>query len=188
MVTASRGVTLPEMLVVVIVLSLVLFIGMPAMRKFVAAHQALAWQHRLHVALNLARHHAIYHSTPTVVCATGAGPGCASAATDWARGWLIFEDPGGLNDCKPDSGMSVCEDGGGRIIRVQEATESLAIATNHNVARRVRFNARGMSYGYTGRFAFCPGVELSRPRGLVVPQTGRIRAARPPEVLDCPGH
>lgn len=186
MYCADRGFTLLEALVVVVVLSLVLSLGMPAMRDFVATHRALAWQNRLHVALNLARHHAIYHTVPTVICATSGSSGCASSAADWGQGWLIFEDSAGLNDCRPDPEMRFCEEGGGRIIRVQDRARDLRIITNHNIARRVRFNALGMTYGYTGRFAFCPGVELKRPRGLVVPQTGRIRAARPREVLDCP--
>lgn len=180
----SRGLTLPELLVVVAILGL-LALGLPGLRQLVLDHRAWTWQHRLHVSLNLARSHALHTGQPTVVCATDGGGACAESGANWDGGWMVFEDPGVLNTCDPDPQGTQCLDGGGRILRIQDPTDALRIVANRNVSRRVRFNATGMSYGYTGRFTFCDRGGKGYQRGLVVSNSGRIRRAGRQELLHC---
>jgi type IV fimbrial biogenesis protein FimT len=183
---ADRGFTLVECLVVIAVFSLLLTLGIPPMQSLLARQQALADRNEFHAALHLARNHAIHYSVDTVICAAGKTSGCAAGGGQWARGWLVFEDPDGDGLCAPEPGTGKCTLGGGRVVRVASRDPERNVVSNHNVSRRVRFGGMGMSYGYTGRFTFCPRKHPDAAAGLVVPQTGRIRTARDGELLECP--
>ncbi len=180
-----KGFTLTELLVVVVLLSVLATLALPPARKLVLDHRIWTLQHRLHASLNLARNSALHSGSPVVVCATDGNGACDGGSTDWNHGWMVFEDPAWLGACRPDATGNRCRDGQGRILRIQAPVDGFRIVTNRNVSRRVRFNPRGMSYGYTGRFTFCDTNGDGFQRGLVVPNTGRIRTANETELLPC---
>lgn len=183
---SDRGFTLLELLMVLAIAIILLTIGMPAWQSLVERMQIGNWQRQFHGALNYTRSHAIHSGTLTTICARGGNGGCAADGGNWQRGWLIFEDGGGHGDCQPDADGKVCSDSGARILRMNEGPEDLHIVNNHNIARRVRYNAMGLSYGYTGRFTFCAEQDGVADKGLVIANTGRVRSTDPDELLDCP--
>lgn len=179
------GFTLVEAMIVLALLAITFFFAVPGFGKLMETQAAYAANHQLLTSLNLARHHALENNIPVVACRSRTQHTCASSGR-WDDGWLIFEDPQGLNDCQDSDGDSRCDSGGGRILRRSPGPETdLVVTTNHNIQNRVRFNAQGMTPGYTGRFTIC-GQRQGALRGIVVPQTGRFRPAHSSELLACP--
>lgn len=178
------GKTLLELMIALTLLSALTGIAYPSFTRMLNAQQLLAHQHLLHAHLNLARHQAVSGGRPVVVCPR-EGRGCAGGPGDWSLGWLVFEDIAGHSSCDLDDEALRCSDHGGRVLAVGPVVEQLEIMANQNVARRVRFNAMGMSYGYTGRFSICDQRGLAAPLGLVIAQSGRVRRASASELLPC---
>ncbi|WP_353959874.1 GspH/FimT family pseudopilin [Aquisalimonas lutea] len=179
------GFTLVEAMIVLALIAITVFFAVPGFGRLIESHAAYAANHQLITSLNLARHHALENNIPVVSCRSRTQRACASSGR-WNRGWIIFEDPQGLNNCQDSDGDSRCDSGGGRILHRSTGPEDgLVIVTNNNIRNRVRFNAQGMTPGYTGRFTIC-GRRRGPLRGIVVPQTGRFRPARPGELLSCP--
>ncbi|MBA3979685.1 MAG: hypothetical protein C0462_03700 [Alcanivorax sp.] len=179
-----EGRTLIELIPIVFLLCLLGGMALPALSGWSARHAVLSASHLLHGHLHLARHQALVTGTSTVVCPLSTDV-CDGEAGDWGMGWIVFHDPDVHQQCTPDSAYEFCLEHGGRILAMQPALASVSVVANRNVSRRVRFNPQGMSYGYTGRFAFCHPAATERVLGLVVPQTGRIRTALPQELLEC---
>jgi type IV fimbrial biogenesis protein FimT len=182
----ARGFTLLELLMVLGIGAVLLTLGVPAWQTLVERVQVGHWQRQLHGALNYTRGSAIHSGTPTTICARGPDGGCAAQGGNWHRGWLVFEDSGGHGDCHPNAAGNRCQDSGARILRVNAGPEDLRIVNNHNIALRVRYNAMGLSYGYTGRFTVCARQGDVADKGLVIANTGRIRSTDPDELLECP--
>jgi type IV fimbrial biogenesis protein FimT len=182
----SAGFTLLELLIALMIMGILAFLAAPAWRGLMTEIRVGNWQRQLHGALYYTRGHAIYSGKPTVICARGSSGGCAASGGSWHNGWLVFEDPQGAGDCRPGPEGRVCSGTGAPVLRMREGTDDLRIINNHNVARRVRYNPQGLSYGYTGRFTVCAGTESAEDKGLVIANTGRIRSARPSELLSCP--
>lgn len=180
----KRGFTLIELLTILILVAVLAMMAVPAWQKLVQGARIGTWQRQLHGALNYTRTHAIFSATPTVICARAAGGGCATSGGSWDNGWLVFEDPAGTGDCQPGPQARLCANTGQPILRMQQGTDAVRIVNNSNVARRVRYNIQGLSYGYTGRFTVCSG-SAAEARGLVIANTGRIRSASPGELLPC---
>lgn len=183
----SSGLTLPELVITLLLLSASVALVLPIYADLASRNALYVRQTSLYGALHFARTQALISGVPVVVCPMGEEGGCSQRSADWSRGWLVFNDPDALNDCLPGPSGNTCQHGRGKLLLKTSVPEDVYIATNQNVARRVRFNPLGMSYGYTGRFTFCSHREGVSPLGLVVPQTGRIRRAGPGEWLDCPG-
>lgn len=182
----DQGFTLLELLMVLGIATILVTLGVPAWQNLVERMQVANWQRQLHGALNYTRGHAIHAGMPATICARARDGGCAADGGNWHQGWLVFEDGGGHRDCQPNAAGTHCRDSGARILRVNQGPGELRIVNNHNIARRVRYNAMGLSYGYTGRFTVCAEHDAVADKGLVIANTGRIRSAGPEDLLDCP--
>lgn len=87
----SQGLTLVELMVAVVVISLLLALAVPRWGAFVARNRVIAASNAFQGTLRLARTTAIERSTNVVVCASNAsGTACGN---DWTQGWLVFLDP-----------------------------------------------------------------------------------------------
>ncbi|MEX0731363.1 MAG: GspH/FimT family pseudopilin [Aquisalimonadaceae bacterium] len=181
----ANGFTLIELVVVIALVAGLATTAVAGMRGLFQNQAAYSANRLLIASLNLARTHAVANRQVVAVCRSGTGHSCDTEAS-WDGGWLVFETPANDTRCSDPNGTGFCAEHGGRILQVERhaAAGQLWITHNHNVRHRVRFNALGLSPGYTGRFTVC-AADGSSLRGIVIPQTGRIRAARPSEFLDC---
>ncbi|WP_111658184.1 GspH/FimT family pseudopilin [Isoalcanivorax indicus] len=183
-IPSCSGKTFLELLIVLALVSVLWGVASAPMGRLMSAQQVQTHQHLLHAHLNLARHGAVTSGYAVVVCPR-TGNACAAGSGDWSEGWLVFEDFANENQCDVDPERGVCTAHGGRVLAVAEPVRQVQVVSNRNVARRVRFNTMGMSYGYTGRFSICDRRALASPRGLVVAQSGRVRRASASELLPC---
>jgi len=90
----NRGLTLIELLLVLVVLAISLQVVVPGMQQLIRGNRLRTEAGRLLAALNLARSEAVIRNAPVSLCPSamaGTGvPGCAGA---FSRGWMVFTDP-----------------------------------------------------------------------------------------------
>jgi type IV fimbrial biogenesis protein FimT len=87
------GFTLLELMISVALIAILLALASPSFREFTSNNRITAANNDLITALNLARSEATKRGTPVSICASADGTTCG-AATDWASGWIVFQNPG----------------------------------------------------------------------------------------------
>jgi type IV fimbrial biogenesis protein FimT len=87
------GFSLLEVMTAVALISILLALAAPSFRDFTRNNRVTAANNDLVSALNLARSEATRRSTPVTICASANGTTCG-AATDWASGWIVFQNAG----------------------------------------------------------------------------------------------
>jgi len=104
----ADGVTLIEALVTLAVISVVLAIGVPAVRDIVATNRMSAAANDLVTSLHLSRAEAGRRSEQTVICATAAwdSPAATCDGGNLADGWMVFVDSNPRNSAR-DAGEPI---------------------------------------------------------------------------------
>lgn len=161
----DAGFTLVELLITIAIMVLTLFIGIPSFQEFIQDGRLATQANEFVTDLNLTRSEAIKRGSPVTLCKrNSAGTDCDSSAA-WLSGWIIFTDD--------NSNGAV--DVGESILRIHDTLTGL---TNLNFTRnRVTYDASGFAAGYTGTLSFCDSRGVNSAKGLVLANTGRVRAA-----------
>lgn len=94
----SSGVTLVEMLTVLVILAILAGIGVPGLQELVRSNRMTVTANELLSSVNLARSEAIKRGARVDLVPAGDG-------TDWDKGWIVFVDEN--NDQKPDAGEEI---------------------------------------------------------------------------------
>lgn len=79
---SQRGLTLLDLLISLVVLSLVLALAVPSFQTYISAAQAKTRTLSLYETLQTARTRAVSHNQRATLRALG----------DWSRGWVLFDD------------------------------------------------------------------------------------------------
>lgn len=90
----EAGFTLVELIFTVAILAVLLVAGVPAFFDVLQRMRANATLHLLSADMAMARSTAVMRHAPVVICPRDDAGGCATA-TDWSRGWMVFNDPDG---------------------------------------------------------------------------------------------
>jgi type IV fimbrial biogenesis protein FimT len=88
----QNGLTLVELLVTILVLTVILALGVPSFMEFIKNNRLTTQANNLVLAVQLARNEAVKRGTGTIICAANADLSGCSKATDWATGWIVFID------------------------------------------------------------------------------------------------
>jgi len=90
----AEGVTLIEALVTLAIVSIVLAVGVPAVRDIVATNRMSVAVNDLVTSLHISRVEAVKRAEQTVLCSTGAwdSPDAECQIGNLADGWIIFAD------------------------------------------------------------------------------------------------
>lgn len=167
-IVVFRGFTLVELLVTLVIAGIVatLAVAVPKLLR----HQTITSETNLLVAdLALTRSEAIKRGQQVLICMTRDQRQCSNRGS-WNQGRLIFID----------ANRNYRRDPGEAVIRVRQALPEF-------LSLRFRAwgpgNGRYLSYqpsGFVqqnGTFAFCDQQRQSRPRGVLIMQSGRNRIA-----------
>jgi type IV fimbrial biogenesis protein FimT len=160
----SRGVTLIEMLVTMMVLVVVVNWAVPSFGN-ASLNAAQTTQVNLFVqAIYLARSEAIKRNDVVSLCPTVDRSNC-SPASDWATGWLVFVNA--------DHDSPALRDAGEALLRVYASWDAGHISSNRST---LSFRAFGQS-GVTATVVFCDRRGSPRAKAVIISQTGRPRIA-----------
>lgn len=102
---AQSGVTMLELLVVLILLSIVVTLAVPYMGEIIQRNRLAADASLFTVDLAFARSEAIKRRQPVTVCSSVDGQTCVNT-DDWSKGWIIFSDLAG--DAVPNTTPTGC--------------------------------------------------------------------------------
>lgn len=104
----AEGVTLIEALVTLAIISVVLAVGVPAVRDIVATNRMSAAVNDIVTSLHISRAEAVKRGEQTVMCATGAwdSPAATCQNQNLAGGWIVFADDNPRNGAR-DAGEAV---------------------------------------------------------------------------------
>lgn len=86
--------TLVELLIVIVVLSVLLALGAPEMQNFIKNNRLTGQANDLVVAVQLARSEAVKRGTRGIICASDDEATCKTGADsdDWSTGWIVYSD------------------------------------------------------------------------------------------------
>lgn len=156
----SKGFTLIECMMTIVVLVLVMGIGLPALTGTLRAIEARSGAADLQTAFATARMQAIAGRVPVAVCPSDDGVRCRSDGI-WGGGWIAFRDA--ARDGRPVSASSV--------IRYWRPAEGVHA---HSSAGRplVRFLPNGAASGTNLTVTLCAGSAIQQ---IVVNNAGRAR-------------
>ena len=173
--TRIRGVTLIELMVTVVLVSIILAVGIPSLSWMVKNNRRATQLNILAADMNLARSEAVKRNLTVTVCKRNSdGDDCDNSAT-WTQGWITFVDMNSNGAFDDDASAPLCEDDEDCLLRVRDPlTGSNTLAFPRN---RVTYNNRGAT-GATGTFTFCDDRGAAYARAKIISNTGRLRASR----------
>ena len=90
----ARGFTIVELMIAVGVLAILSSAALPELSKLVRDQRIKAATSDVYVSLIYARSEAIKRNQNVALCASTNGSACAGS-TNWATGWIVFEDSDG---------------------------------------------------------------------------------------------
>ncbi len=131
---SSKGFTLVEVMVALVVAISIMVIGIPAFNGLLSSNLMTGYANQLVGDLRYARNSAVDNISHITVCASNSDQtGCSG--TDWSNGWLIFEDE--------DQGDDL--DAGEKILRVREipSNERSDLVFGSGAPSTIRFNTGG---------------------------------------------
>lgn len=130
--------------------------------------------------LSLARSEAMKRGTEVAICPSSDGRVCDSRAAyrGWQNGALLFADNDG-------DGRLEREDS---VVRVLERVDRLVIHSTRGT-NKIVFQPNGLAPGTNRTFTICAATGTSKPRYVIMSNTGRARvSATPPKdspAADC---
>jgi type IV fimbrial biogenesis protein FimT len=161
-----RGFTLLELMVTLVIAVILVTVAVPGFSNLIRNNQAAAQANELLTALKIARNEALKRRTRVSVCSRAnprTTPETCAGNTNWATGWLVFEDPN-------NNGVF---DAGEELIRVGDITAGNATLTA--TANDISYLSNGLSSG-TMTFTLTPGDCRGNQKKMIrVNVTGRAR-------------
>lgn len=173
----TKGFTLTELIIVLLITSIILVIAVPSYRQTTRENRLTAYINSLVGALQLARSEAIKRGT-TVMVQRGSDPDQdGTFVGDWDDGWEVFVDWNG-NSIK-DTAVPVPDP----IVRVGNALPAnFTLRGNTPVANRISYLSNGRSNA-AGSFVLCEDgdgnqiPESMTARMITINTAGRVRIA-----------
>ncbi len=160
----ANGMTLIELLTTLAVAMLLLGVALPSFQHLLAEHRRVSTVNDLVSAANLARHTAITHRRPVLLCASHDGEHCGS---DWQTGWMVFLEPSGWQetDKVPTS----------QLIQHHSGPHPSLLVMGNRARFRFRPDRRRAT---NGTWVICRRDRGADGSAVVVAPTGRVRSSR----------
>ena len=160
----TRGFTLYELLITLLLMALLAGIGLPEFGKFVARNRISTEVNALFHAIHLARKESIMRRQVVSICPSNDGERC-TPGRDWSGGWIMF------NNRDRDEPPRI--DPGEPVLQVHRNGKDIRITAN-----RRGFTLRATQKRATnGTIVVCDAASRVAPKALVISYTGRPRVA-----------
>ena len=164
----SKGFTLIEAMIVMLVAAILLAIAVPAFSSGMsAAHNGVARSTLATTLLDAVRHSALT-GVEVVVCPHASTTQC-NGSVDWSGGWIVFADLNGNRS----------RDANETLVRQAAALEG-GVHLRSTVGRtRLVFQPNGGNAGSNVTFTLCDGRGIEKATTLVLANDGRLRQGKP---------
>lgn len=157
------GVTLIELLLVLMLIALLASLAVPSFHEFILDARRTAHVNGLLHTLHAARSAAILRNQPTVVCKSADQRRCTPTASGWGDGWIVFVNK--------DHDSPPVVDRDEAVLLVQPRVERFTIQSSRSAVTYWPFALAGT----TATFVFCDERGARAARAIIVSQTGRPR-------------
>ena len=176
----ARGLTLIELMIVLLIVAITLGLGVPAMRQLIYGMQVSSEISRLMGSVNLVRSEALRRNQAVTLCPSSmATTGEAVCGGTLADGWIIFANR--------DRDKVVDE--GDVLIRVFEALPAGFTVTNRKgtipASERITYLSDGSSRRNRTLLVCAPDASNTTSKSLIMNIVGRPRLSR--DWGSCPG-
>lgn len=187
----QRGLSLIELMIVLVILGILTSIALPSYRSFMISNAIASQGNLLHGSLALARSEAISRGVPVSVCRSTNGASCTSGSsesgnTGWGDGWIIFTDLN--NDQMVTAGADTILRVQQRLIPTQGQGSILPTnVTTSTVADAITFNALGQNFVGLVRFHIKPPIAEDNAkyyRYVCMANGGRVRMSKTSCTID----
>jgi type IV fimbrial biogenesis protein FimT len=139
----DRGITLVEMLVVLVIVAIVAMQVTPSFTRLLSASDRHSEISDLITLINLARNTAIYEQTTVTLCPVDADSRCSR---DWKLPLVAFRDPQRTKTVAMPS----------QIIWQRQINHIGTIRGATGIHTYFQFNSSGLAYGAIGNITWCP--------------------------------
>lgn len=168
-----RGVTLPELLIALLLVSLLAAFGFGTFDSLVARERTTAGLNRILGAVHEARTLAVTRQARVTLCPGDSTtlPASCAGRDQWHRGWMIYIDHNGNGHLDDDRELLKRHSGWSNGARVRWRS--------FRNRSQLHFRANGMTDWQNGSFTWCPGNgDIRFAAQLVLNAGGRSRVAR----------
>jgi type IV fimbrial biogenesis protein FimT len=178
----ARGVSMPEILVIICIVSILIAIAAPNLNYAIQQIRHKQVAQTLLLGMVQARSEAIKRNSHVALCKSGNGLTC-SKNRGWNQGWIIFHDANNSGDREESEEL---------ISKYSEREPSALILSNGNISEYVSFNSMGYSRllggGFqAGTFRICPlNVNFQEAYSVILNSLGRVRIETT-AALECSG-
>ncbi|MFK4751050.1 GspH/FimT family pseudopilin [Oceanobacter antarcticus] len=154
------GFTLIELMVTIAIFGIIMFAAAPSLSSFLSRSELTAEANRFMGALVFARTEAVKRNTNVVLCPSKDQTSCNSS--NWADGWITFQDTDGSGTLAADSSEEV--------IKYADAASSVNIYPDSEFAAAIRYKADGNITNNPGKVVICseqaPAAVNAREVGI----------------------
>jgi type IV fimbrial biogenesis protein FimT len=171
---AYRGLTLVELMITLVILSVTVTMATPAMRQLLDGSRLRTETSRLLDAINLARSEAVFRNIPVSLCPSAmAASGAPDCGGNLAGGWIVFtnRDRDAAVDTGSDEVLGVFES-------IPPGYSLTNLAGTRAADELITYLPDGTSRRNLSLLICPPASSLTRPWTVVLNSVGRARAAR----------
>lgn len=190
---ATAGLTIIELMVVMVILAVVLAMGLPSLRDFLVRGQVGTITSEFSNDVARARTEAINRNGCVTICLssntsnalTGGTPTCATSGSDWQVGWIVFANP----SCSSTQNNPTTN--GSTLISVrQKGADTFELSpASGSAMRRITFDSRGVTTGVQKNLtlAYTPeNTDSPHYRSICISSAGRVTVRQYAGVSACP--
>jgi len=165
----QRGLTLIELMIVIVIAAILLTVAIPGMRDLIARNSLAGKLNELVGAMQVARSESISRNAMVTACRSADGASCGGAG--WHVGWIVFADI---------DGDGAVETGDGDIVLQKSAAPSSDFTVSGTNSFTYRPDGRVAA---SGALTVC---RLTHIRGTVtVEASGRASGKKEPDTTGC---
>ena len=166
----NRGLSLIELLSVLVILGILAAMALPLFARLTADNAMTAAVNEFIGQLHLARSTAVARERRVTLCPSENGAQCADDYRQWNQGYMTFMDQNA--NVERDAGETILS------VHQRQASAEIHIFSSSNQRQRITFLPMGRAWLSNTTFRFCDPDFPDFNRAVVLSNNGRVRVER----------